>query len=284
MDLLEKSPLLPRPTEDHAILHPCFRYAEVKQALTHITLKLGLVEKPGTNTPYVFLYMASDRYLYIMVSPFRYEGDRLCYGFQYVMPGRPEGTRTRRAGDAYFVSEWHKHPLTLYFDLLKSLPALGPKSETDSAKPWKLLRDDPFYLNELLGEDSVAREFGPEERDLVIALDDNGFEFSSYSEAVSLAFWGVKPAFLKQLAIHGYTHFNIEELGLLWRYKIPLNYLIGFAFYGYNYFQAEDYQTFYSLYIDPESLSDLVEQGLYFLSSEDLIRRTRHGAGRYLLS
>ena len=80
-------PLCRDPTEDHVLLHPCFRYAEVKQALTHITLKLGLVEQPGTNTPYVFLYMASNRYLYIMVSPFRYEDDRLCYGFQYVMRG-----------------------------------------------------------------------------------------------------------------------------------------------------------------------------------------------------
>ena len=245
---------LPIPAEDHVILHPCFRYIEVKMALAHISAKIGLVEQTRAEVPYIFYYTAPNLYLHVTTSPFRYDSDHLCYGFQFALVTSRLRPSRRDKKCPYVLSEWHTHPLMFYLDLSKRVLDSDSTPCTESLEPWKLLQEQPLYLNELLGEDSFARKLSREERDLVVSLDSHGFEFSTFSEMMSLAFWKVPPAFLDQLARYGYTHFSVEELCSLWRKKVPIAYLKAFADRGCSSLSAEEYLTYYSLDVDPASV------------------------------
>lgn len=247
------------PINMHLILHPCFRYADVKEVLAHISVKLGFVERAKTKIPYTFSYTAPNRYLSITTSPFRYDNNQLCYGFRYTLKKPSTQPANKVNKRPYALSAWHKHPLMLYFDLLQETQASTDDTPLDASEPWKLLQEHPLYLDILLGEDSFARTLSREERDLIIALDQHGYEFQTLTQVTSLAFWEVPPAFLDQLAVCGFTHFSTEELCSLWQKKIPLSYLGGFANHGYNHFSAEEYIAFYAREVDPASLGEFME-------------------------
>ncbi len=277
--------VIPRPyplvhgIKDQAILYPCFRFADVKESVAHIAVKLGFIDSPRLESPYVFHFENEHANLYIMTTPALFDAERLCYALRYVFSSCASST-SRKPAQRPVISQWHFHPLDLYlelFEALKSQPAQKKLEAADS--PAGLLPQHNSFLDSLTYATAKKREeeinLCSVDMALLMALEVNDFGFPTFSEITSLSFWGVSSNYIYELADYGYTHFDMGDIGLIWRSKVPIGYLKGFAAAGYNRFPAEAYEMLYQHDVAPEFVQDLARAGLVDLTPEELIHRYR---------
>ena len=268
--------------KDQPILHPCFRLTEVKRALSHIQHNLGLIPQPNADIASTFFFKMKHAPMAIMVTPVRYDEERMSYAFRALFLDAPtiSPKHTKRHNKAH--TPWYILPVHVYLHLLQKVNVQDVKPLLESFTAKGLLPQHSSYLQPLDTNSSVEEEYSWEDAELLFTLEKNGFQTPSYSEFASLLFWGIQASFIKQLAQYGYNYFSLNELEIVWRNKIPLNYLKGFADAGYGFYSAEEYHTLYSSQIHPNTVALLSRDGFTMLSCTELIRMVRFGSGRLL--
>ena len=272
------------PAEDLTLLHPCFRFKEVKLALEHIASRIGLTLILRPENPYIFFYSMRAHRLAIMITPMRFNADQMCYGFQAVFIesfALPVHSGLKSTSGS---STWHVTPSSLYLELLQSLKLSDVKHIVESFAAKGLLPEHSSYLEPLKTSDHSNIEYSWQDLDLLNTLEINGFPTPTYSEFTSLLFWNIKPVYLEQLATGGYNYFSVHEIGVVWRNKIPTSYLEGLANAGYGRFSAEEYATLYASQVTPSSVQILANQGYTNLSMLELVRMIQYGSCRLLPS
>ena len=217
----------------------------------------------------------------IMVTPVRYDEERMSYAFRALLP---DDSKQRTPSPTTFHTPWYILPVHVYLHLLQKVEVQDVKPLLESFTAKGLLPQHSSYLQPLDEESTVDSEYSWEDAELLLTLEKNGFQTPSYSEFASLLFWGIQASFIKQLAQFGYNYFSLGEVEIVWRNRIPLNYLKGFADAGYGFYSAEEYQTLYASQIHPNTAALLSRDGFTMLSCTELIRMVHYGSGRLLTS
>jgi len=269
--------------KDQPILHPCFRFADVKRALSHIEYNLGLIPQPNPDIASTFFYQLKEDRVAIMVTPVRFDEERMSYAFRALFHKGPAPVKKPFSDSVIAQTPWSILPVHIYTQLLKKVDFKDVKPLIESFSAKGLLPEHSSYLEPLESQSSTDLEYSWEDAELLLTLEKNGFKTPSYSEFASLLFWGIQASFIKQLAMYGYNHFSLDELEVVWRNKIPLKYLKGFADAGYGFYSADEYHTLYASQIHPNTVAILSREGLTMLTCAELIRTIRYGTGRLLL-
>lgn len=268
--------------KDQPILHPCFRLTDVKRALSHIEYNLGLIPQPVSHISTTFFYLLKRTPVAVMVTPVRYDEDRMSYAFQVLFLDRLPQVNTLPSSPTHPQSSWHILPVQIYLQLLQKVDVKDVKSLTDAFTAKGLLPQQSVYLEPLDVPAEVNTEYSWEEAELLLTLEQNGFPTPTYSQFSSLLFWGIKTVFVRQLAMYGYNYFSLDELETVWRCKIPLRYLKNLADAGYGSYSADEYHSLYASQVNPDTVATLSDKGYTMLSCTELIRMSQNGPGRLL--
>lgn len=268
--------------KDQPILNPCFRLTDVKRALSHMEYNLGLVPQPVGHISTTFFYLLKGVPLAVMVTPVRYDEQRMSYAFQAIFLESLPQVSTLPSSPTHPQSSWHILPVQIYLQLLQKVDVKDVKSLNDSFSAKGLLPQQSVYLEPLDVPEKVDTEYSWEEAELLLTLEQNGFPTPSYSQFSSLLFWGIKTAFVRQLAMYGYNYFSLDELETVWRCKIPLRYLKNLADAGYGSYTADEYHSLYASQVSPNTVANLSGEGYTMLSCAELIHMSQHGPGRLL--
>ena len=257
---------------DQPILHPCFRLSDVKLALSHIEYNLGLIPQPLNHIAATFFYLLKGSPIAIMVTPVRYDEDRMSYAFQVRFLNKFPQTNTSLSDSEGAQSYWHVLPVHIYLQMLQKVEVRDVKPLLESLTAKGLLPEQSVYLEPLNSRTKGDTEYSWEDVELLLTLEKCGFPTPSYSEFSSLLFWGIGVNFVRHLASYGYNYFSFDELETIWRCKIPLKYLKALADTGYGFFTADEYHTLYASQISPATVISLSNDGHTLLSCKDLVR------------
>ena len=274
--------------KDQPILHPCFRLEDVRHALSHMVFNLGLIPKHYPDIKSTFFYTFKGMPLAIMVTPVQYTDDRMCYAFRALFPEKLPFSLDDVATKPTESTSWYIIPSHLYVKLLEKVEVKDVRQFAELIEKKGLLpvplEEEEFFDPETDPdfEQVPHREYTWQDVEILLTLEAYGYKAPNFYEFAKFILQGIEPAYLKKLALYGYTHFTLADIQIVWRHEIPLNYLKQLADAGYGRFKAVEYHEIYHSKVSPNAVLALYEQGFDSLSCKELIQMAHSSFSRLL--